>query len=313
LKKTSSTSFFLLVFAVALWLPTANIFWHLAYFAADRYMYAPSASLCVLAVLASERMLCITRKYLVLCWIGVICFFAILSWQQTKVWHDELSLHSQMLKVSPRSLEAMIGLANAYFVMKDYDTSFRYARQAMARDFTDARPYLVIGNIEYIRNRLNEALPLLLEAQQKNPLLPEVPNVLGLVYDDMGDQKKAIASFKTAIKLRPDFVEALTNLAVAYERANHLSDAETALVRALELDKNHVPAWFNLGVVRYKNNDKAGARIAFSEAVKRDPSHTDALANLATVCRETGDDSCYNDAMRRINSIELSAADKRNK
>lgn len=309
-KNSSPSSFFLIVISAILWLPTANIFWHFAYFAADRYMYAPSASLCILTVLVSERALCVTRKFLVSGWLLIICFFAILSWQQTRVWHNEISLYSHMLKISPRSLEAMVGLASAYYIEKDYDLSSAYAQQAMERDFTDARPYLILGNINFTHKRLNEALLLLLEAQEKGPLLPEVHNALGLVYDDMGKVDQAIASFMTALKLRPVYIEAHTNLAVAYERANRLPDAELELGKALALDVRHVPAWFNLGVVRYKNNDKQGARIAFSEALKRDPFHVDALTNLSIVCKETGDEVCYNDANRRLGSVVPIADDK---
>lgn len=304
-KKTSPQLFFLLIFGAILWLPTANIFWHFSYFAADRYMYAPSAGLCILAVMASEQALVSYRKYFIYGWICILCICSILTWKQTRVWHDEMSLYSHMLKVSPRSLEAMVGLSNAYYSAKDYDTSIRYAQQAMERDFTDYRPYLILGNINFIHNRLNDALMLLLESQKKNPLSPEVHTALGSVYDNLGKSLQAVETFKTALKLRPDYFEAYTNLGVAYERTNNFSEAELVLNRALAANNNYVPAWFNLGVVRYRNNDKQGARLAFYEAIKRDPSHVDALTNLSVVCKETGDEACYKDAVRRLGSAAV--------
>lgn len=302
--RTSPEKLFLLLLGAILWVPTSNILWHLSYFAADRYMYAPSAALCILAVLVSERALLAARRYAVLVWIGILAAGAILTLKQITVWNNDFSLYSNMLKVSPRSLEAMVGLSNAYYVEKEYDASARYARQAMERDFTDFRPYMVLGNINYVHGRLNEALELLLESLKKNPLSPEVHNSLGSVYDDLGKTGQAIESYKTALRLRPEYFQANTNLGVTYERANNLPEAEAALKKALEVNNNHVPAWYNLGVVRYKNNDKQGARLAFSEAVKRDPSHLDALSNLSTVCRESGDEACYKDAERRIGSVE---------
>ena len=303
-EKKYPPQFFLLIFGAVLWLPTANIVWHFSYFAADRYMYAPSAGLCILAVLVSERSLCVARRYFVFGWLLVICICSILTWKQTGFWRNEMNLYSHMLEVSPRSLEAMVGLSNAYYSVKEYDAAARYAKKAMERDFTDFRPYLILGNINFTRNRLNEALELLLESQKKNPLSPEVHNALGSVYDDMGRHDQAVESFNTALKLRPDYFEAYTNLGVTYERANKFAEAEIALNKALKANNSHVPAWYNLGVVRYKNNDKLGARLAFSEAVKRDPSYKDALTNLSVVCRETGDEACYKDAVRRIGSLE---------
>ncbi len=302
-RKTSPRLFFLLVFSSILWLPTANILWHFSYFAADRYMYAPSAGLCILVVLVAEQTLGGIRRYFVFGWLFVVCICTILTWKQSLVWHNEMSLHTQMLKVSPRSLEAMIGLSNAYYSAKNYDMSASYAKMAMNRDFTDSRPYMVLGNINFVHNKLNEALELLLLAQKKNPLSAEVHNNLGSVYDELGKTVQAVDSFKAALKLRPDYFEANTNLGVTYERAKKFSEAELVLNKALTANRNYVPAWFNLGIVRYRINDMPGARLAFSEAVKLDPSHLDALSNLSVVCKETGDDACYNDTERRIAAI----------
>jgi Flp pilus assembly protein TadD len=214
-----------------------------------------------------------------------------------------MSLYSHMLKVNPRSLEAMVGLSSAYFSTKEYDTSARYAALAMERDVTDFRPYMILGNIHFVNHRLGEALELLLESQKKNPLSPEVHNALGSVYDDLGQAGLAIESFKTALKLRRDYVEAFTNLGVTYERTNNLLEAELALNKALAINDKHVQAWFNLGIVRYKKNDKQGARQAFSEVLQRDPYHKDALTNLSVVCRESGDEVCYRDAVRRLGAV----------
>lgn len=301
--KSSPQRFFLLLFSAILWLPTSNIFWHLSYFAADRYMYAPSTGLFILAALVTEQKSCSARRYYVITWICILSVCTMLSWKQAGIWHNEKSLYSQMLKVSPRSLEAMIGLAGAYFSEKNYTMSSLYARQAIERDFTDYRPYMILGNINFVQNRLNEALELFLESQSRNPQSPELLNALGSVYDDLGNPTQAIDSFQAALKLRPDFFEANTNLGVTLDRTGDLRGAESALNKALAANASYVPAWFNLGVVRYKKDDKQGARLAFTEAVKRDPSHIDALTNLSVLCREIGDEACYKDAVSRLDSI----------
>ncbi len=309
-KNTSPHLFFLMALGAILWVPTANIFWHFSYFAADRYMYAPSVGLCILAALLSEQICSATRRCFVFGWIGILSICTILTWYQTDVWRNEMNLYSHMLKVSPRSLEAMVGLSNAYYAVKDYDTSARYAQQALERDATDYRPYLIAGNINYVHNRLNESLELLLQSQKMNPLSPEVHNALGTVYDDLGRTDQAVQSFKTALKLRVDYYEAYTNLGVTYERAHNLVEAESSLKKALAIKTTHAPAWFNLGIIRYKNNDTRGARQAFLEAVKCDPLHVDALTNLSIVCKEVGDDSCYDDAVRRLGTIVPGAVNK---
>lgn len=275
-EKTSPQHFFLLVFGVVLWLPTANIAWHFSYFAADRYMYAPSAGLCILAVLISEQSLRITKRLFVMGWLGVLLVCSIITWKQSVIWNNDMSMYSHMLKISPRSLEAMIGLADAYFVEKNYYMSTVYSDQAIERDPTDFRPY----------------------------------TNMGYVYSELGKHDLAIKSFKSALEKRPDNFKLYTNLGVEYERTNNFQEAEDALNKALSLSNDYVPAWFNLGVVRFRKNEKLGARTAFYEVLKREPSHVDALTNLSEVCKEIGDDVCYRDSVRRLGTIVPSAAVK---
>lgn len=275
-RKTYPQMFFLLVLSAILWLPTANIVWYFSYFAADRYMYAPSAGLCIMAVLISEQASAVLRRYFVVGWFLILCICTVLTWKQAVVWRDEMSLYTQMLKVSPRSLEAMVGLSSAYFSAKNYDMSARYAQQAVVRDPTDERPFVNLGTL----------------------------------FDVSGKTDKAIEMYKTALKLNPGNFNSYVNLGVAYERANNLPDAELALDKALTLNNNFVPAWFNLGVVRYRKKDLPGARLAFSEVLMRDPSNPDALSNLSVVCKELGDEACYNDTVRRMAANASDAAGK---
>lgn len=275
-RKSYPHLFFLLVVSAILWLPTANIVWYFSYFAADRYMYAPSAALCIFVVLASEQSVNVLKRYFIFVWVIILCTCALLTWKQTAVWHDEMSLYSQMLKVSPRSLEAMVGLSSAYFTVKNYDMSALYAQLAIARDPTDERPFVN----------------------------------LGALFDVSGKTDTAIEMYKTALKLRPENFNTYVNLGVAYERANNLAEAEIALNKALVFNNDFVPAWFNLGVIRYRKNDRHGARQAFTEVLIRDPSNMDALSNLSVVCKEVGDEACYNDAVRRMAVKVPSAAGK---
>jgi Flp pilus assembly protein TadD len=248
------------------------------------------------------------KRSLLFVWICILLAGAILTFRQSSVWNDDFSLYSNMLNVSPRSLEAMVGLSNAYYSSKEYDTSAKYATMALERDVTDYRPYLILGNINFVHGRLNEALQLMLESQNKNPLAPEIHNALGSLYDELGKSGQAVESFKTALRLRPEYFQAYTNLGVTYERVNNLTEAESVLKKALAVNKNYVPAWYNLGIVQYKNNDKQGARLSFAGAVARDPLHADALTNLSIVCKETGDEACYNDTVRRINALGIKSA-----
>lgn len=309
-KNTDSLLAFLLIFSVILWLPTSNIFWHFSYFAADRYMYAPTSGLCMLAALFSGKLFCSRRKLYIVGWGCILLLCSYLTVKQTAFWRNEMSLYNHMLEVSPRSLEAMVGLSYAYYSKDDFTSAASYARKALERDHTDFRPYLILGKISFINKKMDEALDFIQESRKKNPQSPEVYNALGSLYDDTGNSIKAIDSFNTALSLRQDYFEAYTNLGVTYERERMYTEAEQVLKKAIAANANFTPAWFNLGVVYYRSGDKNAARAAFNEVLKLDASHVDALTNLTVVCKEIGDEVCYNGTLRRLDSIMPSAAEK---
>lgn len=266
-RKSSPELFFLFLSAAILWLPTSNLLWHFSYFAADRYLYAPSAFLCIVAVLASKPFL---KRYLLVAWLPVIFLFALLTWKQSDVWSSDMKLCKQILKISPRSLEAMVGLATAYHSIGDYRTAILYAQMGIDRDFTDCRSYVALGS----------------------------------AYDELGDSEMAITVFKSAIKHRPEHYLVHMNLGVVYDRLGRFEEALDSLERSLQINPRFSPSWFNLGVTKYKKGDSNGARKAFEEAVSVDPSNLDALENLSIVCKETDDEQCYAAALQRMNRLD---------
>lgn len=301
-RQVSRKCLFLILFGAIMWIPTSNIFWYLSYFAADRYMYAPSAGFCILAVAISEQWLVKSKQLHLMIWGCLIVICAGLTWRQTYVWKNEVSLYSHMLAVSPRSLEAMIGLMNAKYSAKDYSSASNYAKLAIERDPSDYRPYMTLANMSIKESKLREAIELLKEAQMRNNKIPEIHNLLGSLYDEIGDSNNSIRSLSTALELRPDYVEASTNLGVVYERNMRFTDAEKALQKALAVNKDYIPAWYNLGIVKYRIKDFPGARYSFEEVLKREPDNRDALTNLAEVCRELRDAGCYTETTLRMNS-----------
>ncbi len=62
----------------------------------------------------------------------------------------------------------------------------------------------------------------------------------GLLAFKLGDRRRAIALIKKAIKARPDFAEALNNLAVVLFADGAPDEAEAALRRAIEIKSGGV-------------------------------------------------------------------------
>ncbi len=170
--------------------------------------------------------------------------------------------------------------------------------------------------------RLRPALQLLSKACEQDRQDPEIWFYLGAVHGSLGDAANAEISFREAIVLRPDFIQARLNLGNALKDQGRLADAEIEYRAVIKLAPQHTLAWSTLGnvltaqgnlpeaeqaarrvielapnaaesyvalgSVRLAKKELAEAIHLFSEALKRDPNSVSALVNLGLAHKFAG-------------------------
>ena len=113
----------------------------------------------------------------------------------------------------------------------------------------DAAILLKEGASLFDKGHHKEALELLQEAARLNPDHVLVHQLLGLVYDHLGDTKQALASYSEALRLDPRDADTLYNRGVLYERLENYSLALNDYSEALRLVPNDSEAYNNRGNV----------------------------------------------------------------
>jgi Flp pilus assembly protein TadD len=118
-----------------------------------------------------------------------------------------------------------------------------------------------------------------------------------------GNPEKAVEGLQRAIRIAPDFYEALQSLGIQYIALQKFQEAEAALVRARNLSPNSGAPLINLGALYFKEGqlqsdaghpDEAGALYAkavdiLNEAVRRSPASSTAYSNLGAALYKVGD------------------------
>jgi tetratricopeptide (TPR) repeat protein len=95
-----------------------------------------------------------------------------------------------------------------------------------------------------------------------------------------GKTAEALASFRKAADLVPEFPNIHGVVGQLCARTGNMADAETAFKKALELDPQDYEFAFNLGVVLLQQQKFEGAIDALGRAAKADPTMEPALTNL---------------------------------
>ena len=106
---------------------------------------------------------------------------------------------------------------------------------------------------------------------------------LGSYLVSRGDIRAALAEFELAIGLRPRFVPAYVNAAIAYAKLGRPDAAEDLLRKALAIDPESAEANFNLGILVAERGSLREAETFLRRALEFDPSFAAAAYNLCVV------------------------------
>lgn len=109
------------------------------------------------------------------------------------------------------------------------------------------------------------------------PNEPFVYNILGYACGMVGDQKAAIEAFKWAIKLNPNFVEAMSNYGSYLVQIDRPSDALPVLQKAISKKPDYAEAHHNLGVAYFAMGQSDAALQHYDLALKYTPKYANAL------------------------------------
>jgi len=118
---------------------------------AERYLYLPSAGF-FLALISFPL-----TTFLPPALIAIALLFGGMTYERSKVWHDDLTLWKDTVEKSPLSPTANYNLGTAYARQKDYEHAAVYYRQAIVMNPSRSDPYYDLAICEHMLGRDNEA------------------------------------------------------------------------------------------------------------------------------------------------------------
>ncbi len=118
---------------------------------------------------------------------------------------------------------------------------------------------------------------------QSFPNEPFVFNILGYASGMLGEEKAAVAAYKWAIKLNPNFVEALSNYGSYLVQIGKLDQAVEILIRAVTKKSDYAEAHHNLGIAYFTKDEFSLAQKHYDRAIAISPKYANALNSRGTL------------------------------
>ncbi|MGH8659015.1 MAG: trypsin-like peptidase domain-containing protein [Gammaproteobacteria bacterium] len=115
------------------------------------------------------------------------------------------------------------------------------------------------------------------EITQRALWLTEAVYNQGTAYFEAGDYVRAQQHYQIAVRQRPDYYQAYTNLGLVLHKIGEQRKAKKALIKAITLNPRYALAYLNLGIVYQQGfGDKESARRSFLRFLELDPKSTQA-------------------------------------
>lgn len=140
----------------------------------------------------------------------------------------------------------------------------------------------------HMAGRLEEAVAGYRQALRIKPNFEETHTNLGIALFDLGRLEESAASYRHALEINPDNPKTNSNLGSILRDLGKLEEAEAVCRRAVEIMPDFAEAHYNLGIVLTDVSRKAEAEASYRRAVEIMPNYAQAHNNLGNTLRDLG-------------------------
>ena len=276
---------------------------------ADRYMYVPMTGLLIAAAwevsaqvrfsTSATRAACATAAI-------VLALWSVGTWMQIPIWHDGVTLFRHALEVDPDNFVAHDNLGveldrrgQSDEALEHYRATLRLRPGDRNGEANFAMASFAKGERLTASGKFDEALSAIRDGIRYRPRNALAHTQIGRILSQGQSPQlpAAIAEFRAALAIDPQFAAAHMGLAVAMSMSGHPVEARTGFENVLRLEPGNVEAHYDLGLMLATLGDAQGAFRHFEAAVRLNPGFGNAHVALAEMDAAMGR---YGDAWREV-------------
>ncbi|NJL07184.1 MAG: GNAT family N-acetyltransferase [Bacteroidales bacterium] len=216
--------------------------------------------------------------------------------------------YRRILDTNPRHAGALYGLGQMLAARGDHGTAEQLFSVFVSHDPTSHKGWLRLAATQQARDKFSAAADAYRKAIELCPGVADAHGGLGHVLARLGQREEAVAALETAVRLKPNFIEAEVSLGnmledlgrlspsdkIRFARANvaladrrraagATSPAASLYRRAIAFDPTSAAAHHGLGLVLQTIGDNAQAAQCYRRVLELDPNHVEARALMSII------------------------------
>jgi tetratricopeptide (TPR) repeat protein/GT2 family glycosyltransferase/glycosyltransferase involved in cell wall biosynthesis len=202
---------------------------------------------------------------------------------QKQQWQEAIFFYKQTLKKEPKFIEAYRNLARIYNNLGQSKESTEFLFQALMLEpnKTGVEQYFSLGNLLQQQGKNDRAIACYRQAIQIKPEFSEAYLALGEVLSASSEIEKAIACYQRAIQLNSSSFQGYHNLGDAFAKQEKWEKATAAYLNAIKLNPEFSWSYNNWGDVLLKQQQWEEAAQCYQQAIQLNPDFAWSHYNLA--------------------------------
>lgn len=250
---------------------------------ADRYTYLPMIGLTIAVAWTARDWLPEKSRWITAKWTVsalLIAAMGFLTWHQTSVWRDTLTLFDHAARIVPKNVLANYKVAMALEEEGAIAEAEEAYRRVLAIDPAHAEARVGLSGLLMARGEIPEMARVLEEGLKHDPDNSKLHNELGVALLNLGQYEQAVAHLAQAYALDPESVETTNNYATALLLVGEFKKAEVFFRDAIRQRPDDPDAWNNLGIAFAEQGRLQEAKACFYNALRANPEYAQAKRNL---------------------------------
>lgn len=220
---------------------------------------------------------------------------------------DKMIAQTYFLKLvseNPKDLDALVGLANTYALLQDFENAFIWIEKALKIDSKYIDAYRLKGSIFKIRyyavkddtasKKLSEALfdstiTTYSYITQIDPEYHVAHMHLGLLFEQRKDAL-CLDHYLSAVQIQPTNLDYKYALAYANGEFGREREAMRIYAEMIKQDEKFYEAYCQTGqILQFKYKELDSALYYYSKVIRNDEHHLDAYVNMGIAYQDKGD------------------------
>ncbi len=170
----------------------------------------------------------------------------------------------------------------------------------------EARDFFAMAEESRFQKKYDQAAEQYKQALKISPNFEEALIGLGLVYEQLGDSPRAIKVYESAIIVKPLFIQPRINLAHLYQNLEKDDLAFREYHEILKIDTENEESHYQLGVLNTKKKRYPTALDFFYKTLEINNNHAEAYYNIGVIYSWSGKDKEADTTFRKALKYGLS-------